>query len=440
MSNTYAPMTAPASTGGSSKPKNPNIQLVPMGMQPAIIYSVVNVGTHAGEFQGKPNKSNKIKIGFEFPTHRQQFYLDDTELRPSVMTMDFTYSMSKSRKTMKKSKLLEFVEGLFGPIQEANYLTFDVSSVLDMKVFATIQHYTKQDGKIGAKIVNVSPFNPGLINPDTIQRTNPLARYHIGMGFQCKEFASLYYFLRQEIKDSEEGKSYAAQGGKFAKLDENGNLILDDSNDSYAAAPVPVLGKMIMTNPQFSYEQMKQAGWTDEALISAGHAYREQVIQQPAPVPTQQPVPLPQTPPVPVVPIAPVAPAQPKLEMIDTTVTYEQYIQGGWNDELLIQHGKARMVMPVQAPPVVQTPPVPAVPVAPVVPVAPAIPVAPQNPAALFAQTAPAPVQNMGAPTPTPIIAMPVAPTTPPAPISSFEQMPAMPGVVSDEELDDLPF
>jgi hypothetical protein len=469
MSN-YTPFTTPAQSGGSSRPKNPNLQLVTMGMMPAIIYSVVNIGTHEGEYQGKKNKSNKLKIGFEFPTHRQLFYADDTELKPSVLSLDFTYSVSKNKKTFKKSKLLDFIEGLFGPLQEANYLGFDVSQVLDLKVFATIQHYTKQDGKIGAKIVNVSPFNPQLINPDTIQRTNPLARYHISMGFQGPEFASLYYFLRQEIKDSEEGKAHAAQGGKFVKFDENNQLVFDDESNTYTQAPAIPMGKMVM-NGGYNYEQMKQMGWTDDALISAGHAYREAVVQQPIATPVPLPAqptyqaPAPQTTyqqvpaqaptplaPQPVqAPPAPVAPAQPVLEMIDQTVTYDQYRAAGWSDEQLIQNGKARMSTPVvQAP---APPPVPVAPAPPAMPVAPApvytppMPQAPayQDPAAMFANTAPAPVQNMAQPLPPApapqvhqAVPMPQAPM-PPAPISTFQQASTMPNV-NDDEIDDLPF
>jgi hypothetical protein len=53
----------------------------------------------------------------------------------------------------------------------------------------------------------------------------------------------------------------------------------------------------------------------------------------------------------------------PKLRMIDTTVSYEDYIAGGWTDEQLIAHGKAEKVAPV-------TPPAPITNVAPPPPVA----------------------------------------------------------------------
>ena len=78
-------MTAPANTSSySSKEKNANLQLVPQGPQPGIIYGIVNIGTQDGEYQGKATVSKKLKLIEEFPFHKQLYYKEDTVHTPST--------------------------------------------------------------------------------------------------------------------------------------------------------------------------------------------------------------------------------------------------------------------------------------------------------------------------------------------------------------------
>lgn len=450
----HTPMTAPAQTSSfPKKEKNENLQLVPPGMHPAIIYGVINVGTQDGEYQGRATASNKLKLVIEIPGHRQLYWKEDTLPTPSAMIMDFNFSVSRNKKSGKKSKLLLLIESLFGPLQESQYLSFDISQLADLKVFVNIVHYYKNDGTLGAKVDSISQFNPAYVNPDTITRTNDLQIYSVQMGFDNMSYAKLSYFYRNLIKESHEGKAHIAAGGRFVKLDEAGNMIIDDGSSNYANAPET---KLVMTNPQYSYEQLKGAGWTDQAMIDNGYARRENV-QAPTPQP-QAAAPLPSIPQMqaqqaqyvqqpmaiqPQMPPASANPSQPMLTMIDKSASYEDFIKAGWNDALLIQNGKAMMmpaandVFPSALPPAPSAlPQVPQAQTIPPVPQAQAIPqAAPQgipaplpSAAAMFNQTPVAPVQQMGA--------IPQAPI-PPAPISSFEQ-PSPMGM--EPAPDDLPF
>lgn len=430
--NTDFKMTAPAPTSSfPQKEKNPNIQLQPMGTHPAILYSIVNVGTQHETFEGKEKLVNKIKFTFEFPLNKQLFYKDDVEPRPNVLTMEMTYSVSKNKKTAKKSNLLLLIEGLYGPIPEAQYLTFDISSMLGQKVFASVTHYQKRDGTIGAKINGVSPFNPAMIDPNTINRTNELTIYGTQMGFENEYFAKLYYFDRELIKNSIEGKEHASKGGRFAKFDESKNLVFDDatSNGSSVAAPAPILGKLVMTNPAITYEQMKQAGWTDDNLVAYGHAHREVVAVQ-APVAPTPVAPIPQ--PIPAIPQIPVAvqPTVIKELVINNGTPLSTWTTAGWTEEMIVAQGHGHYKEVIVAPTPVAPVPVPSVPQLPVVPVqeAPAIPMAPPaSPTDMFAQAPIAPVQQIAGPIP-----------TAPQP-TAFEQA-STPGAFSEEEHDDLPF
>lgn len=466
----HTPMNAPAQTSSfPTKEKNPNLELVPQGMHPAIIYGVINVGTQDGEYQGRATASNKLKLVIEIPGHRQLYWKEDTVPTPSAMIMDFNYSVSKNKKSGKKSKLLLLIESLFGPLQESQYLSFDISQLAGLKVFANVVHYYKQNGDLGAKIDSIAQLNPGLVNPDSLILTNEKLIYSVQMGYENLSFAKLPFFYRSLIKESHEGKKHMAAGGRFMKMDEQGiNMVIDDGSNNYTTAP---LGKIVMIGT-YTYEQLKQAGWDDQAMIDNGYARRE-AVQAPTPVSQPQaPTPMPSIAQMQVQhaqlqqqPIAPMSvqpqmpqahtnPTQPMLTMIDKSATYDDFIRNGWTDALLIQHGKA-MMMPaantvfppapqvagppsVQAPPIQQAPPVQqqyqqAVPVQ--QPMAPQIPQgvpAPMpNAATMFNQGTPAPVQQMAPTAPS------IPQAVPQAPLTSFE----VPSPYAGEAPpDDLPF
>jgi hypothetical protein len=310
------------------------------------------------------------------------------------------------------------IEGIYGPIPENQYLTFDISKMLDQKFFVNVQHYQKKDGSIGAKITGVSPFNPTMCNPAEIVRTNDLIIYSVQMGFDNIHFAKMYYFDRKSVKESYEGRAHAAAGGWFSKLDENGNVVKDDGNYNSTPAPAAPAQKLIMTNPAIPYESFKAQGWTDEMMVQAGHARYEAPVQQmaPAPIPVAAPV---------------AAIPQPKIIMVDPNADYQAHINIGWTDETLVANGLARLNPAAISVPAPAPVPIPA-------PIAAPVPQAPVDSATLFAATPAAPVQQM-APAPIPVAA-PAAPvaSAPPAPISGFE-VPA-PVAFDDKEHDDLPF
>lgn len=476
-------MTAPQQQNNfSNKTKNPAAQILPMGMQPAILYSIVNTGTHDNDYQGKAKKQNVLKLSFEFPNHKQQWYLEDTELKPATLTQSYTYMLSRNKKTNKRSNLLQMVESLYGPISEAQYLTWNFAAMLDIRVFINVEHYTKQDGTIGAKISSISPLNPAFIDPNSLIRTNELAIYDIQMGFSNAHFAKLAYWLRTEIMESDEGKAHAQAGGQFYKIDENGNMVVDERAVSASnAAPVREL-EWLATN--YTYVQMKGAGWSDDDLVKNGYAkWKENVpvpapaapapvaampIPQPAaPLPAQIPAPAIPTQPAPVAqvpapaPAAPPVPQEPKLVPVVPGTDLNAFIAIGWTPQQLVDHNHARWEQPAPAPaPIIPTtPPVPdpaapapIAPAAPMAPAAPAAPMAPQVPqtaadaANLFAQTPAAPVAQVPAPAaPAPAMpAAPVAPAAPAAPMApptAFETpMPFQPSNMGGGEPEDLPF
>lgn len=463
----HTPFTAPAPQGNyPTREKRDDIQLVPMGGQPAIIYAMINTGTHEEQFKNEsPKMINKIKIKYEFPFHRQLFYKDDTEPTPSVLTQSYTYTISKNKKSGKKSNLLLLLEGLFGPIPESNYLTFDLSVLLNLKVMATVQHYQKTDGSLGAKITNVAPLNPQFVDPNTMIRKNELMIYNVQMGFDTPYFAKLHYYDRETLKKSAEGIKHAQAGGRFVKTDDNGMVVIDDSAVPVAAQPNTRTVSMLNG---LDYNAHKQVGWTDEALVANGLAVWQQAAPVAAPAPVQQlppaaayqapqqayqqPAPVQQAAQVPAqTPVqqmpqqalpqqaAPVqqllsAPQAPTPTVVMTAaangVSLEAFQAQGWTVDALVANGYATLQpapmptapqpipqQPAAAPPAVQQP-MQAAPQ----PMAQPVPQAQPMPAPAIAQPMPAVAQ------PAPAVAQPAPVAAPPQePTSLFTNTPAAP-------------
>lgn len=306
--NNYT-MNAPASSGSTRK----NVELLQTGIYPGVLFGMVDMGTTKNIFG---NKSRRIKLFFELPNQKALFYEDDTELKPRVLNTTYTFSLSKNREG-KKSNLLQLVEKLYGPIPDNQYNTFNVAQMLGNTFNLSIIVKTKKDNSSSYNTIdNINPFQNFWPNDD-LQRTNDIMFFSLSQGFESANFANLYNWLRTEIMNSDEGLEHAARGGKFAKYDDNKNLILESAGvpvqqnapnfTPNVAQPNPIPAqpqaqvqspqvqqKLVMIDTQHTYEAYKSAGWTDEALVQQGLARYEQIqVQAPTPMPTPVPAPAP---------------------------------------------------------------------------------------------------------------------------------------------------
>lgn len=111
-------------------------------------------------------------------------------------------------------------------------------------------------------------------------------------------------------------------------------------------APTPYAGFMAPTLPAFimlpsaqgaTYEAMKALGWTDDAMVAAGHAMRSApppVTLAPPPAPPA-PAPTPPPPPAPPQPVPHLMTAKAIME----NQTYESLRGAGWTDAQMVQGG-----------------------------------------------------------------------------------------------------
>lgn len=406
-------MTAPQSNGFDKKEKNPNLQPVPFGLHPVICYAVIDLGTQIGNYQGNATKNRKVVFKFEFPFQKQLFYADDTEMKSAVLSAEFNFSIYRD-KSNKATKLLAFLEGIFGPLTAEQCKTFDVSQLVGKAFTANVVHkVSSKDNKTYANISGISPFNQALVPAGgQLIQTLPSVVYSLNHGFENAAFASMDWYSRKLVKESVEGSNHIAKGGKFVKLNNNNELVFDD-----AAVEVQQQPQQGATASQV-YQQQAQA--TSPAQQFAGAAVH--VAQAVAPA-----VPSVSQTPAPAVASAPI--------LVATGAHTLEALRGqGWTDELMVQHGHARWDNPAPT-----APSVPVVPTVPVVPVQQAQAVAPVQQAQqanMFTQ----PVANMAS-------ASAVAPAVASAPGVVHNPVQVAPagfqaGAVSGvkEEHDDLPF
>ena len=411
MSNSF---TAP-SGGGDNRTKLP-VPLLPNGTYPGILVSIVDCGTQRESFQGKPEKDRRVlKMSFEIPNQKAQFYAEEPELKPRQLTLDFTFMMYRNKTTNKKTNLLQFVESAVRVLQESEYNTFELSQMSGQYYNLNVVQYTKQDGTIGNKIGSVLPFTNYWPN-ENLTRTNDVHLYHISMGFDNLAFASLPFWLRDTIKKSQEAIAYGARGGKFAKLDENKNLVFEDAAPAQAGTQ-GIAPKVRMKNPQHDYQAFINLGWNDEMMVSQGYADWVQLPQAPTAPPPVPAAPASIAPPLvaqPQPPAAPPAAPQPKVIM-NAGLDYQSHINIGWTDETLVANGHAHWNPAYQAP----------APVAPPAPAPPPVPVAPPPPVPTAAPITPVAPAPMAPPAPVPIPApAPVAAPQPPAGVPPYTPPP----------------
>ena len=320
--------TAPSNY--TERPKNPNIQLLPIGNNLGVVYGIVDLGTQLESFGGAaPELKRKIKIMIEHPQFPQQFYLDDPTMKSTVSSFESTFN------TGEKSRLRALIAAVEGNISNQQADNYNIAQLLGKRVNSVIEHRQgKKDPTKFYENIKYVASAQGLAIPANFVPQNPYLFFVIddkGENFKTKNFADLPFYLRKKIMESEEGKQYAARGGKFAE------------------------------NPKQENQQQ-----TNQAQPNA-HAQAMAPAPTPAPMPASAPA------------TANVNPySNGKIELISKDYTLKAMYDNGWNDQLLVQHGMARLLP--------QTPPASAP--MPNAPIAPAAPMAPSAPAMNDAQAA----------------------------------------------------
>ncbi len=128
-------------------------ELIPTGMYPVVCYSVVDLGTQQGEWQGKINWNRKIIMTFEFPTVRGTFEKDGVEKDlPKVLSFQCNMVLGN------RSKLGKLLKGWTGESQSE----YDLKELIGMNGLATVVHNTGNNGKTYDNIDAIAPLMEGM--------------------------------------------------------------------------------------------------------------------------------------------------------------------------------------------------------------------------------------------------------------------------------------
>jgi hypothetical protein len=167
-----------------------DFQPAPSGTFAAHCIRLIDLGTHHGEYQGKPTARNQVFIEFELPTE----LMDDG--RPYTVGRFFTNSLSEKSNLRP---LLESWRGKAFTIEEL--MKFDLENILGAPALITIVHESK-DGKTKAKIAGVAKLPKGFECPP--KTVKPQAFWI--EEWNSEIFDGLSDFFQDMIKKSDEYK------------------------------------------------------------------------------------------------------------------------------------------------------------------------------------------------------------------------------------------
>ena len=129
-----------------------DFELPPIGMHPASLVSLIDLGTHTREFQGKASDSQRIFLTWELCGEK------DSKGAPFVVGQEFTWSLHK------KAKLRALIKGFLGRDLEEGE-DFDLASMVGAPAIITLSEGTTGSGKRFVEITGLAPPMKGFACP-----------------------------------------------------------------------------------------------------------------------------------------------------------------------------------------------------------------------------------------------------------------------------------
>ena len=186
----------------------------PEGNHVARCVSIVDIGTHHGEYQGTPTVRNQIIVRWELPFETEVF---EGAEKPLIVSKFYTNSLSEKanlRRDLESWRSREFTP--------EELRKFDLMSILGKPCTVSIVHNEK--GK--AKVVSVAAVPKGTTCPNAF---NPVSSFWID-EWNDNAFAALPEGFQKLIADSDEYKAAFTPPGQRAGKDAAGKTNDDDDS------------------------------------------------------------------------------------------------------------------------------------------------------------------------------------------------------------------
>jgi hypothetical protein len=175
---------------------------IPAGTYLGRCYSMVHLGTHDDEFQGRAKKTNKVRITWELPTEMKVFNPEKGE-QPLVISKEFTLSMAD------KANLRAFLTSWRGkPFTSEEAMSFDITKLLGVPCQLSIIHEPskKDPSRVYERISSITSVMKGVTAPPQI---NPTFVFSLE-SFDPDAFNALPDWLKEIIRESDEYKAFSA--------------------------------------------------------------------------------------------------------------------------------------------------------------------------------------------------------------------------------------
>jgi len=193
-----------ASDTGGSDFKQP-----PAGNHVGRCIKLTDLGTHHGEYEGKPTIRNQVLITWELPMETVEI---DGQAKPLIVSRFYTNSLGEKanlRKDLESWRSRPFTPEELGK--------FDIMKILGAPCMLSVVHNEK--GK--AKVVNVNAMPKGMECPPAF---NPLSSFWLD-EYDDNAFAALSDGIKDIIVKSDEYKESFAPPSAGAK---QGSTVDDD--------------------------------------------------------------------------------------------------------------------------------------------------------------------------------------------------------------------
>ncbi|MEW5838361.1 MAG: phage replication initiation protein, NGO0469 family [Pseudomonadota bacterium] len=129
----------------------------PAGVYPARLFRILDLGTQAGDYQGKPTKARKLLLSFELLGEERM-----SDGKPFCISRRFTASLSD------KAALRAFINQWRGKaLTDDEVKAFDLSKMLGAYGFLNLTEATR-DGKTYTNIASISPLPKGMPKPEGV--------------------------------------------------------------------------------------------------------------------------------------------------------------------------------------------------------------------------------------------------------------------------------
>ena len=196
---------------------------IPAGTYLARCYSMIHLGTHDDEYQGRAKKTNKVRITWELPTEMKIFNPEKGE-QPLSVSKEFTLSMSE------KSNLRAFLTSWRGkPFTAEEATAFDITKLLGVPCQISIIHEPskKDPSRMYERISSISSVMKGVICPGQM---NPTFMFSLE-EFNPDAFSALPDWLKDIVRESDEYKALSAPAEQPQVAQSDSTISLVDSSD-----------------------------------------------------------------------------------------------------------------------------------------------------------------------------------------------------------------